>query len=242
VAQQETSALFSLKELMRLEESRIEEERAQRQRTAEAAERARQEAARMARENELARVRAEEERRREAGRRARDEAARIEAVRFAEVERVRVEAFERAKSEALSAQRAHEQRLAAIGAGESKKRLRVTMWSGAAAFVLLAAGGAGIYFGHLKPSAAERARGLEAIIAQRRAETDRMQKALDDQNRIVRDLQDQMKPAAPPERKPAAAPPKPAAPAGKITHPPPPKPPPPCTCDPHDPLCGCFAR
>jgi colicin import membrane protein len=240
VAQQETSALFSLKELMRLEESRIEEERAQRQRQEEAAERARQEAARLARENELARVRAEAERRREAERRARDEAARIEAVRLAEIERARVEALERAKSEALSAQRAHEQRLAAIGASETNKRLRFTMWSGAAALVLLAAGGAGLYFGHLKPSADERARGLEAIIAQRRAETERMQRALDDQNHIVDELQNQMKPA--PDPKPAVEakppPPKPAPRRLKDK----PRPPTSCTCDPHDPLCGCFAR
>jgi colicin import membrane protein len=243
VAQQETSALFSLKELMRIEETRIQEEREQRRRQTEAAERAQQEAARAAREREAARVRLEEERRLDDARRVREEAARLEAVRAAEVERARVEATERAKTEALSAQRVHEQRLAAIGAGETKKRLRWATWFGAAACVALVAGGAGLYYGQIKPSADERTRGLEAIIAQRRAQTEEMQRAIDAQNRRLQELQDQMReekqPTAPPADVKPATPKVSGSHKGNVRSPPPP--PKPCTCDPHDPLCGCFA-
>jgi hypothetical protein len=244
VAQQETSALFSIKELMRLEETRIEEEREQRRRQSEAAERARQEAEREARERELARLRLEEERRREQEMRAREETARLEAVRAAEVERIHVEAVERAKGAALAAQRAHEQNLAAIGAGEATRRLRKMAWLGAASLVVLVAGGAAVYFGKIQPSSDERARGLEAIIAERRSETERMHKALEEQNHQLVELQNQLQDR---HDVPAPPPPEPKPPVtkgnvrgGKGVKPPPP--PPPCTCDRHDPLCGCFAR
>src|SRR5262249_53686718 len=159
----------------RIEETRIEEEREQRRRQAEAAERARQEAERAAREREVARLRLEEDRRREEETRAREEATRLEAVRAAEVERARVEALERAKSDALAAQRAHEQRLASIGAVETTKRLHKTVRLGAASFVALLAAAAGLYFGKIQPSTEERARGLGAIIAELRADIERMQ-------------------------------------------------------------------
>jgi colicin import membrane protein len=244
VAQQETSALFSLKELMRLEETRIAEEQEQRRRQAEAAERARKEAEQAARERELARVRLEEERRRDEAARQREEAARLEAVRAAEVERVRLETVERAKLEALASQRAHEQHLAAIGAGKATKRLRWVTWLGAASLVALVGGGAALYFGKIQPSSDERARGLERIISERREETERLRRALDEQNAGLLELQKRI-----PERHdvtppPAEPKPTPAKGPGRIIGKgkPPPPPPPPCTCDPHDPLCGCFAR
>ena len=59
--QKESSVLFSLKELMNLEEDRIRSEEADRAAQAAAAEQARLEAERTAREAEEARIRAEEE-------------------------------------------------------------------------------------------------------------------------------------------------------------------------------------
>ena len=124
MAQQETSALFSLKELMVLEEDRIRQEHEQRRKQAEDAERARQKAEANARERELARRRFEEQRRLEGETRKREEEARLEAIRAGEIERARVEAMQRVRSDELAAARAHAERLAALAGGEQKKRLR----------------------------------------------------------------------------------------------------------------------
>ncbi len=122
--QKESSVLFSLKELMSLEEDRIRGEEAEKAAAAAAAEKARLDAERAAREAEEARIRAEEERRRLEDQRSREETARLEAIRVAEVEKARVEAEQRARLEAMAAQQHHERSLAAIHGDESKKKLR----------------------------------------------------------------------------------------------------------------------
>src|SRR5262245_17764961 len=122
--QKESSVLFSLKELMSLEEDRIRTEEAERAAQAAAAERARQEAEKQAREAEEARIRAEEERRRTDEQRSREETARVEAIRVGEIEKARVEAEQRARLEAMAAQQQHERSLAAIHGDESKHKLR----------------------------------------------------------------------------------------------------------------------
>ncbi|EYF02450.1 hypothetical protein [Chondromyces apiculatus] len=122
--QKESSVLFSLKELMNLEEDRIKTEEHAKAAAATAAEQARLDAERRAREAEESRIRAEEERRRVEEQRSREEAARLDAIRHAEVERARVEAEQHARIAALSAQQEHEQKLAALKHDESKKKLR----------------------------------------------------------------------------------------------------------------------
>src|SRR5215467_7664113 len=97
--QKESSVLFSLKELMNLEEDRIKNEEAEKAAASAAAEKARADAGLVAREAEEARIRAEEERRRMEEARAREEAARLEAIRHAEVEKARVDAENRARLE-----------------------------------------------------------------------------------------------------------------------------------------------
>ncbi len=134
--QKESSVLFSLKELMNLEEDRIKSEEAEKAAAAAAAERARLDAERSAREAEEARIRSEEERRRLDEARAREEAARIEAIRHAEIEKARTEAENRARLEAMAAQQQHERNLAAIKQDESKKKLRNLLIGGVAVVVL----------------------------------------------------------------------------------------------------------
>src|SRR5450755_2713809 len=95
--QKESSVLFSLKELMNLEEDRIKGEEAEKAATAAAAEKARVEAERAAREAEEARIRSEQERRRLDDQRSREENARLEAIRHAEMEKTRLEAEQRAR-------------------------------------------------------------------------------------------------------------------------------------------------
>src|SRR5688572_30619093 len=112
--QKESSVLFSLKELMNLEEDRIRSEEADKAAAAAAAEKARVEAERAARMAEEQRIQAEQERRRLDDQRSREEAARLEAIRVGELEKARVEAEQRARLEAMAAQQHHERSLAAI--------------------------------------------------------------------------------------------------------------------------------
>ena len=142
--EKESSVLFSLKELMNLEEDRIRNEESDRQSAAAAAERARQEAERRAREEEEARIRAEEERRRQDESRAREENARLEAIRLAEVEKARVEAEQRARLEAMAAQQAHERSLEQLKADKSKSGMKKVLIALAVGVPLLLGGG--IYY------------------------------------------------------------------------------------------------
>jgi colicin import membrane protein len=125
--QKESSVLFSLKELMNLEEDRIRSEEAQKAAAVAAAEKARLEAERVAREAEEARIRAEEDRRRTEEQRSREEAARLEAIRHAELEKARLETEQQARLAAMAAQQQHERSLAELHHDESKKKLRKTL-------------------------------------------------------------------------------------------------------------------
>jgi colicin import membrane protein len=143
--QKESSVLFSLKELMNLEEDRIREEEAEKARRARVELEARETRERSARESEERRLREEEERRRAEELRKREEQTRLEAIRQGEVEKARAEAEHKARAEAMAAQRAHEAQLATINQDEHKKRLQITV--GVVAFVFVAAViGGGIAF------------------------------------------------------------------------------------------------
>src|SRR5678816_3695297 len=111
--QKESSVLFSLKELMNLEEDRIRQEDEEKKKRAEAEVLARQEAERRARDQEQARLHAEEERRR-----GEDE--------------------QRARLEAMSQQQAHQLQLSTLQHDEHKKKLQrmVTLSVGGGAILL----------------------------------------------------------------------------------------------------------
>jgi len=91
VSSKESSVLFSLRELMNLEEQRRAEEAADVARRAERQAEATLAAERRAREEEIARRRADEARAREEARESREEAAHLAALREAELERARRE-------------------------------------------------------------------------------------------------------------------------------------------------------
>src|SRR5947209_1456746 len=132
--QKESSVLFSLKELMNLEEDRIRQEEDQKRKAEEAAAAARAEVERRAREEEESRIRAQEEKRRGEEQRLREEAARLEAIRHAEVEKARMEAEQQGRIQQLRHQQEHERQLAMVTQDKSKKRL------------VLIAGGIGVLF------------------------------------------------------------------------------------------------
>ncbi|MBI2388372.1 MAG: hypothetical protein HYV09_02035 [Deltaproteobacteria bacterium] len=112
--EKESSVLFSLQELMHLEQRRVEEERNARARAAEAEVRARAEAEQRARTEQEARARADEEARRRREHQRRLEDAQIEAAREAEIERRRLVEQHRLQMEAMAVQQEHERALQEI--------------------------------------------------------------------------------------------------------------------------------
>lgn len=176
--QKESSVLFSLQELMGLEQDRIKNEEADKQAKAQAAERARVEAERAQREAEESRIRAEEERRRMEEARAREEAARLEAIRLAEVEKARIEAEQRARLEAMAAQQQHERSLAELKHDGSKKKLRNMLIIGGVVLVAVV-GGSGAYL-YTKD---QEAKALAAAQAAERAQLDEEKRKLEAEKR-----------------------------------------------------------
>jgi len=183
--QKESSVLFSLKELMNLEEDRIKSEEADKATAAAAAEKARLEAERVAREAEEARIRADEERRRLEERRVREEAARLDAIRHAELEKARLETEQRARLEAMAAQQQHERSLEAIKQDEGKKKLRTLLAVGGVLAVLAFGGGGYVVFktsqdaqaqaakdAAARTEAEEMARKLKATLEEQQHKTD----------------------------------------------------------------------
>ena len=178
--QKESSVLFSLKELMNLEEDRIRGEEEQRDNARRAEEEARMAAERAARDAEESRIRAEEERRRAEEQRTREEAARLEAIRHAEVEKARVEAEQQARLAAMSNQQQHERQLAAINQDQSKKKLRNILIGLSAGFIIIGTGvGIGVYKNH------------QATELQRIALEEEAKKAKEDKQRLEAQLSQQ---------------------------------------------------
>jgi colicin import membrane protein len=248
MAAQETSALFSLSELMRLEQNRIAEEEEQRTARVLAEENARREAERLAREQERVRQKLEEDRRREETEREREHAARLEAIREAEVLRVRVEAEQRARLEAQSAQQQHEQKLLALQTDAGKRKLsRALRWTvGLSAALIVSV--VAVYFGRLRPETRDQVQSFESLLQVQRLKSEANQRALDAQNQKIKDLEERVRqqresPAVP---SPPVTETKKKAPAGPIVPnrngTKPAAAPAPCGCDRHDPLCGCFER
>jgi hypothetical protein len=141
----ETSVTFSLAELARIEQERVEEEDGLRARAREQEARARREAEASRRAIETAEIAAEAEAR---TRRAREEAAekaRIEARERVAADVARIEAESKARLEAANAERAHE--LTVLRARAEKGRGRVTIALAAALGLVLCGGAAAAYQG-----------------------------------------------------------------------------------------------
>jgi len=238
---QDSSVLFSLKQLQALEETRLREEQEARRAREEAEQKAREEAERRAAEvaAERARLEAEQKAREEAERRA--EAARMEAIRLAAVERARAEAEVKARLEAMRIAQEHEKALASLKEDAQKRRLKKSVLYGAVGSVALFAAASGLYFGKIKPDNEARLKQQQADIAAADEETARLKQKLAQQDarikeaeRSLGDFKNAPKPVVTPEPapKPAAGP----GPARKVED----KKNVPCTCQEGDPLCGCI--
>ena len=158
--QKESSVLFSLKELMNLEEDRIRQEELEKQRAEQAAVQARLDAERRAREEEEARMRAADEERRAQEQRQREEATRLEAIRHGEIEKARLEAENAARMEQLRRQQEHDLHLASLSQDKSKKKL-LYIAVGSGVFLLLAL----VIGGFAIKSSLDRQKALEAQLS-----------------------------------------------------------------------------
>jgi hypothetical protein len=167
---QDTSALFSLQEIMRLEAERELGERVKEDQRLQEEQRARENAEQLARKREEERVLAEEARRTEEARRRREEEVRLEAIREAERERARTEAEHAGRLEALRAQQQHEQALAMLGRDKSKQRAK---WIAILSVSLLVI--VGVVGGALLRAQMQRTRELEGNIAGLQAEIEKKQ-------------------------------------------------------------------
>jgi len=180
----DSSVLFSLSQLMGLEQQRVREEEEARQKARAASQRARLDAERRVREEEEERVRVEEARLRAEATARREESARHEAMRLAGMEKARIEAEQRARIAILERAQRHERELASLQQDAQKKRLQRTLVLGGALALALLGGGAGLYFGKLQPEAAQARREQDAQIARSEAELGVAKVAYD---RAVRD-------------------------------------------------------
>ena len=143
--QKESSVLFSLKELMNLEEDRIRQEETSRKAKQEAELQARLEVERRAREDEESRIRAEDERRRAEEQRSREEQAKLEAIHKGEVEKARLDAENAARLEQMRHQQEHERQLHALSQDKHKKRLTMAAVGVSLLLVVGAIGGVMAY-------------------------------------------------------------------------------------------------
>lgn len=177
--QKESSVLFSLKELMNLEEDRIKSEEAERKRKEEEALRAKMDAERKAREAEESRLRAAEEERRAQEARAREEAARHEAIRHAEVEKARLDAENAARIEAMRRQQEHERQLVQMKEQSGKKKLTF-MLAGLGVLLVVGAVGGSIAIKN-SMEATERAQAEKLALEQKIADLDKEKARIQDE-------------------------------------------------------------
>jgi translation initiation factor IF-2 len=235
----DNSLLFSLKALGEMEQKRIEEDLAARERARAAEERQRARLERLAHEAEMRRVEEEEKRRLEAERARRAEEAELEAQRLAAIERARAEVEAVAKAERVRSQAAHDIELAKARAAAARGRYRFFL--GLSVFALVAVGSmAAMLSKELRVTTEEDVRRASALESARR-DRDEAQQMLSGARQEIGDLRERLRvPGAPPA---APEPPKgaPAAPGKNLRKPPKRgEPAPEASCDEWDPMGGCL--
>jgi colicin import membrane protein len=158
----ESSVLFSLTELMRLENEREQRERELLLERAREEERNAQEAARLAREAEQRRLKALEEEERARKLREREEQARLEAIRQGEIRAAITKAEHEARIAAMKAVQEHERAMAVLARDRSKRRA-TWLAIGSIVSLLAAIGAGGVVVHRQREQARELARRIDQI-------------------------------------------------------------------------------
>lgn len=212
------SVNFSLKELMKLEDERISQERQAREARELATKTALEAAERSAREELAAKDRAAAEERERARFREMEEEARREAIQRAAVEQARITVEARTRAEESDRERRHEIELQRLRAETVEK-------PGAGGYVASALGGAAVtlalclvmYFGVSKPASDRRIAELDRAVAGADGREAALGRRVDDQKarigqleKSLTDMQDELSKRPPVQ----AAPPKGPGPAG----------------------------
>lgn len=246
----ESSVLFSLNELMGLEEDRIRQEERARTNAAKAAEEARAAAERAKLEEEQARTRAEEERRRQEELRRKEEEARLVAIQEAELAKAKADAENQARLAAMREQQEHQRRLEELRQDQGKKKLKIAV--GSVAALLVAAIGLFVFFS-VEASREQERQNAMRLEAEARVEEER--KRADEENRKrdeaqkallaeITDLKGKLEQAGSAEARAKIQQEIDAKMKAGGRRPGPAKPgtdkPKPCNCPPGDPLCSCF--
>ncbi len=234
----EQSDRFSLKELMKLEDERVQEQKRDRSLREQAAVRERAEVERRRREDAEAGERLAAETRERERRAELDGIARREAIQKAVVEQTRLEVEVRARAEERELERKHELELSRLRVEAAKKGQL-----GSLAGATLLGGGVmlfvaiGVHLGVVKPAVDRRVAELQVnVVAEStradelvRELTERLEKTLGSQAQAIEQLKSKI-------------PKQPSAPATTRKTDPPPPPPPPVRCLPGDPLCPTIPR
>jgi hypothetical protein len=213
------SVSFSLKELMKLEDERVGQEREVREARERAAESAREETARRARAELEARERAEADERERARFREMEEAARHEAMQRAAVEQARITVEARTRAEEAERERSHERELLRMRAETTKK-------PGPGGFIGSALGGAAfavaaallLHFAVWRPEADKRVAELGSAAAAADGRADELGRRVDDQKERIAQLEKSLRETQA-ELAIRKAPPAPKAPTGPSSAP-----------------------
>ncbi len=180
------SVQFSLKELLELEDQRLEEQAREREAREAAAAREREEAERRRRDEAAAQTRAEEDARERQRRAELEDLARREAMQKAIVEQSRLEVEVRARTEERERERHHEIEIERLRSA-SKKGSSLGALIGASAIgggVMLIVALA-IQFGVQKPASERLVRELQQSVTAADQRADELARQLDEQRRLV---------------------------------------------------------
>ncbi len=235
------SVSFSLKELMKLEDERIDQEKQSREARERSAKLAREEAEQREKAALAAREKAEADERERVRLREREEEARLEAMQRATIEQTRITVEARTRAEESERERSHERELQRMRIEAHKKpELGALIGSGLAGIAVALAAFMVFFFAAAKPASDRRIAELDNNVVSAEAHANALDRQVGDQNTKLAALTKELEDA----RKALAAAPAPSplpVPAGTIRRPPPPPPRNPVkdeTCvDPRDPMC-----
>jgi hypothetical protein len=237
------SVTFSLRELTKLEDERIEKEKQTREARAEAAEAAREAADRRERATLEARERAAAEERARARRLEVEEEARREAMSRAAVEQARIEVEARTRAEESDRERRHELELQRLRLSTRPTRgIGALLSSGLGGAVVGVAGCLVVVFAVTKPASDRRIQDLDRAVATAEGRASALERRVEEQSAKLAEAQGALEAA----RDQAAHPPTPAPRPAAVTPakpgfvaPPSRKPPAEGPCvNRFDPLCG----